>query len=169
MACVFVGHDWSEDHHDIYVEDGSGQRLYYGRVADGLDGVAEFHSIIAEVAVAPGEVVIATETDRGLFVSALVAAGYVVIAINPMSTARYRQRLSTSGAKSDQGDARTLASVARLDAANHRRIEPDTALADAIKAHRTGASEPHLDSTAPAQPTAVGVARVLPVSVGNVS
>lgn len=133
MACVFVGHDWAEDHHDIYVEDASGQRLHSGRVTDGLDGVAQFHAIIADVAEAPGEVVIATETDRGLFVCALVAAGYVVIAINPMATARYRQRISTSGAKSDQGDARTLASVARLDAANHRRIQPDTALADAIK------------------------------------
>lgn len=58
-----------------------------------------------------------------------------------MSTSRYRERLSTSGAKSDQGDARTLAEVARLDGHNHRRIEPDTSLADAIKltarAHQT--------------------------------
>jgi hypothetical protein len=33
-------------------------------------------------------VVIATETDRGLCVSALVAAGYTVLAINPLSTPR---------------------------------------------------------------------------------
>lgn len=133
MATVFVGHDWAEDHHDFFVENESGQRLHRGRVADGLDGVRDFHATIAEFAHDPGEVVIATETDRGLFVSALVAAGYVVFAINPMSTARYRERVSTSGAKSDQGDARTLASVARLDAPNHRRIEPDSGIADAIK------------------------------------
>ena len=46
---------------------------------------------------------IATETDRGLFVGALVAAGYTVLAVNPMSTSRYRERHSTSGAKSDPG------------------------------------------------------------------
>ena len=133
MTIVFVGHDWAEDHHDIYVEDSEGRRLHNGRVADGLDGVAAFHAIIAAHTDTAAEVLIASETDRGLFVTALVAAGYAVIAINPMSTARYRERLSTSGAKSDQADARTLAEVARLDGHNHRRLEPDSSLADAIK------------------------------------
>ena len=64
---------------------------------------------------------IATETDRGLFVGALVAAGYTVLAVNPMSTSRYRERHSTSGAKSDPGDAKVLADLARTDAHNHRR------------------------------------------------
>jgi hypothetical protein len=42
-------------------------------------------------------------------VQALIAAGYVVFAINPMQVARYRERHSTSGAKSDAGDAHVLA------------------------------------------------------------
>ena len=133
MTNLFIGHDWAEDHHDIYVEDRAGRRLHSGRVADGLDGVAAFHAIVASHAGTPGDVLIASETDRGLFVTALVAAGYSVIAINPMSTSRYRERVSTSGAKSDPGDARTLAEVARLDGHNHRRLEPDSSLADAIK------------------------------------
>jgi Transposase len=74
----------------------------------------------------PGEVVIATETDRGLFVGALVAAGYQVLAVNPMSTSRYRERHSTSGAKSDAGDAWVLAELARTDAHTHRPIAGDT-------------------------------------------
>ena len=45
----------------------------------------------------------ATETDRGLFVAAMAAAGYEVVAVNPLSAARYRERHSTSGAKSDPG------------------------------------------------------------------
>ena len=44
----------------------------------------------------PAEVVIGIETDRGLFVAALVAAGYQVYAVNPMSTSRYRDRHSAS-------------------------------------------------------------------------
>ena len=48
---------------------------------------------------------VAIETDRGPWVTALVAAGYEVFAINPMQVARYRQRHSTSGAKSDAADA----------------------------------------------------------------
>ena len=43
------------------------------------------------------------ETDRGPWVTALRAAGYQVFAINPLSSARYRERYSTSGAKSDAG------------------------------------------------------------------
>jgi transposase len=78
-------------------------------------------------------VVIATETDRGLFVSALVAAGYTVMAVNPMSTSRYRERHSTSGAKSDPGDAKVLADLARTDAHNHRPVAGDSELGEAIK------------------------------------
>ena len=133
MASVFVGHDWAEDHHDIYLENETGRRLHQCRLNDGVDGVSVFHALIAEHTASPDEVLIASETDRGLFITAMLAAGYSVIAINPMSTARYRERLSTSGAKSDQGDARTLAAVARLDGHNHRKVEPDSALADAIK------------------------------------
>jgi DNA-binding CsgD family transcriptional regulator len=43
------------------------------------------------------------ETDRGPWVDALVAAGYQVYAINPAQVARYRERHSTSGAKSNRG------------------------------------------------------------------
>ena len=64
---------------------------------------------------------------------AMVAAGYRVLAINPMSVARYRQRLSTSGAKSDQGDARVLAELARTDGHNHRPVAGDSGLVEAVK------------------------------------
>jgi hypothetical protein len=133
MATVFVGHDWAEDHHDIHIENSEGKRLHHGRLDNGLDGVAAFHAVVAEHADSPADVLIASETDRGLFITALIATGYEVIAINPMSTARYRERVSTSGAKSDEGDARTLAGVARLDGHNHRRVQPDSPLVDAIK------------------------------------
>ena len=52
-----------------------------------------------------GRVVVGIETDRGPWVTALGAAGYRVFAINPLSAGRYRQRHSTSCAKSDAGDA----------------------------------------------------------------
>ena len=74
-----------------------------------------------------------TETERGLFVGSLVAAGYVVLAVNPLSVSRYRQRHSTSGAKSDPGDARVLAELARTDHQNHRPIAGDTELVESIK------------------------------------
>jgi hypothetical protein len=81
----------------------------------------------------PAEVVVATETDRGLFVGSLVAGGYTVLAVNPLSVSRYRERHSTSGAKSDPGDARVLAELARTDHQNHRPIAGDSDLVESIK------------------------------------
>ncbi len=133
MGKVFVGHDWAEAHHDVYVVDAEGRRLAKARLTEGMEGLARFHDLVAPLVEEPGEVVVATETDRGLFVGALVAAGYRVLAVNPMSTSRYRERHSTSGAKSDPGDARVLAEVARTDAHNHRPIAGDSDLAEAVK------------------------------------
>ena len=88
-----------------------------------------------------GRVVVGIETDRGPWVTALRAAGYQVFAINPLSSARYRERHSTSGAKSDAGDAHVLAEIVRLDRDHHRQIAGDTDLVDAVKlvarAHQT--------------------------------
>src|SRR5215207_8361469 len=133
MGQVFVGLDWAEDHHDVYIEDGGGRKLGGGRLPEGVDGVARFHALVAAHVDDPADVVVATETDRGLFVGALVAAGYTVLAVNPMSTSRYRERHSTSGAKSDPGDAKVLADLARTDAHNHRRVAGDSELAEAVK------------------------------------
>ncbi len=133
MLKVFVGHDWAETHHDVFIEDREGRRIGGGRVPDGVEGVARFHEMVADLVDDPSEVVIATETDRGLFVAALIATGYSVIAVNPMSTARYRERHQTSGAKSDPGDARALAELARTDSHSHRGVAGDSVLAEAVK------------------------------------
>jgi transposase len=133
MAMVFVGHDWAEAHHDVCVEDERGRRLAGGRLPEGVEGVRRFHELVAPFIEEPSDVVVATETDRGLFVGSLVAAGYTVLAVNPMSTSRYRERHSTSGAKSDPGDAKVLADLARTDRQNHRPIAGDSDLAEAVK------------------------------------
>jgi hypothetical protein len=130
---VFVGHDWAEAHHDVVVVDEEGRRLAKARLSEGVEGVAAFHQLVAEHVDEPGEVTVGTETDRGLFVGALVAAGYEVLAVNPMSTSRYRDRHSTSGAKSDPGDAFVLAEMARLDGHSHRPVAGDSDLAEAVK------------------------------------
>lgn len=141
MGKVFVGHDWAEAHHDVHLEDGDGRRLAVARLPEGIEGVRRFHELVAAHADEPAEVTVATETDRGLFVGAMVAAGYRVLAVNPLSTSRYRERHSTSGAKSDPGDAKVLAELARLDGHNHRPVAGDSDLADAVKvlarAHHT--------------------------------
>jgi len=130
---IFVGVDWAEAHHDVYVQDEDGKRLGGGRLPEGVDGIARFHELVGAHAEDPGEVIIGIETDRGLFVAALVAAGYEVFAVNPMSTSRYRDRHSTSGAKSDPGDAKVLADMVRTDRHNHRPVAGDSEGVEAVK------------------------------------
>jgi Transposase len=132
LRVLFVGDDWAEDHHDVEIVDEQGRRLARRRVPEGLDGVTRLHALIAQFvpdewggldpADAASRVKVGIETDRGQWVQALIAAGYEVFALNPMSVARYRERHSTSGAKSDAGDAHVLAEIVRLDRSHHRPV-----------------------------------------------
>jgi transposase len=130
---IFVGIDWSEQHHDIEVQDPEGRRLTRARVAEGLEGIGRLHALLAEHAGEPGEVVVGIEVDRGLLVGSLTAAGYQVFAVNPRSVDRYRDRHALSGAKSDAGDAKVLADLVRTDRHNHRPVAADSDLAEAVK------------------------------------
>ena len=130
---IFAGVDWAEAHHDVLFVDADGKRLAGGRLPEGVEGIARFHELAARHAGDPGQVVIGIETDRGLFVAALVAAGDQVFAVNPLSTSRYRDRHSVSGAKSDPGDAKVLADMVRTDRHNHRPVAADSDLAGAVK------------------------------------
>jgi len=70
-----------------------------------LEGVGKLHALVAEHAEEPTSVVVGIETDRGLLVESLLAAGEV-FAINPLAASRYGDRHATSGAKSDPGARR---------------------------------------------------------------
>jgi transposase len=130
---IFVGDDWAEAHHDVHVMSEAGDRVASRRLPEGLEGIRRFHELVAGVVDDPAEVVVGIETDRGVWVHALAAAGYQVYAINPLAVARYRDRHNVAGAKSDAGDAKVLADLVRTDRHNHRPIAGDSPDAEAIK------------------------------------
>ena len=133
---LFVGDDWAEAHHDIEIEDDSGHVLTRKRLPEGLAGMTGLHELVAEHLDPDGEpdqVLVGIETERGPWVQALLATGYVVYSINPMQLARYRGRHATSGAKSDAADAHLLAEIVRLDRAHHRPVAGDSELAEHVK------------------------------------
>ena len=133
---LFVGDDWAEEHHDVEVMDPAGRRLERARLPEGVAGMARLHELIGRHVPADAddvEVVVGIETDRGPWVQALVAAGYRVYSINPLQVARYRERHSVSGAKSDAADAHTLADMVRTDSHQLRAMAGDSAEAEAVK------------------------------------
>jgi Transposase IS116/IS110/IS902 family./Transposase. len=141
---LFVGDDWAESHHDVEVQDESGRKLVARRLPEGAAGIARLHELIAAHLGEdgdPSQVVVAIETDRGLWVQALIAAGYTVFGLNPKQVARFKERYNTSGAKSDAADAHALADMVRTERHQLRPVAGDSAQAGAIKvvarAHQT--------------------------------
>jgi transposase len=141
---LFAGDDWAEDHHDVEIQDETGRKLAARRLPEGAAGIAALHELIAGHLGQdgdPGQVAVAIETDRGLWVQALVAAGYQVYGLNPKQVARFKERYNLSGAKSDAADAHALADMVRTERHQLRPVAADTPEAEAIKvaarAHQT--------------------------------
>ncbi|XVQ07320.1 IS110 family transposase [Spirillospora sp. CA-255316] len=111
--------------------------LARAKLPEGVVGRTRLHAMVAEQLgdVGPDEiqVLVRIEIDRGPWVTALVAAGYEVFAVNPLQAARYRERHAVSGAKSDAADAHVLADMVRTDAHQLRPVAGDSARAEAIK------------------------------------
>jgi transposase len=140
---LFVGDDWAEEHHDVEVQDETGRVLGRAKLPEGVAGIARLHAMIGEHLGEDDDamVVVGIETERGPWVQALIAAGYQVYAINPLQVARYRETDSTSGAKSDTGDAHTITDMVRVKRHTLRPVAGDSAQAEAVKvlsrAHKT--------------------------------
>ena len=121
------------DHHDIALVDRYGQLLARRRINDDAAGLAQLLALLAEHGDSPGDPVpVAIETPRGLLVACLRATGRAVYPVNPMAVARYRDRHSVAGKKSDHGDAVVLANVLRTDMHAHRPLPADSELAQAV-------------------------------------
>src|SRR5271163_4400902 len=132
---LFAGDDWAEDHHDVEVMNEAGKVLAKKRLPEGVAGMAGLHELIGRQLGEEGaaEVVIGTETDHGPWVGALVAAGYLVFAVNPLQASRYRERHGVSRAKSDAGDAHMLTDMVCTDSHQLRAVAGDSAEAEGIK------------------------------------
>ncbi len=130
---VSCGIDWAEDHHDIALVDRDGGLVARARISDDAAGLARLLELLASHGdSAEDPVPVAIETPRGLLTACLRATGRPVYPVNPMAVARYRDRHSAAGRKSDHGDAVVLANILRTDRHAHRQMPADSELAQAI-------------------------------------
>lgn len=111
----WVGVDWADDHHAIYIIDNSARKISSFKVDHSPLGITELLTELSQLSPDKKEIVIAIEKPNGILVNDLLRAGYQVFSINPKAVARYRDRYKVSGAKSDDFDAMVLANILRTD------------------------------------------------------
>jgi transposase len=126
MSEIFCGIDWSSRHHDVALVDQDGHRVAKLRIDNTATGFADLMNLFAQHDLRPDTLKIAIETEHGLLVSMLAAAGYAIYPINPKSVDRYRDRHHRAHGKSDVADALVLAHLLRTDAHLHRRLAADS-------------------------------------------
>jgi Transposase/Transposase IS116/IS110/IS902 family len=131
---AWIGLDWGQDSHAFALDDHSGQ-IQEGPLTHSAEAL---HGWLQQLSERFGgrPVALAIEASRGPVVAALLHYPWLTIyPINPLTSARYRQAFTPSGAKDDQPDARVLLELVRDHCAKLRPLElqdTDTQMLDAL-------------------------------------
>ena len=115
-----AGLDWASEEHAICIVDERGTIRESFSVAHDARGLGE---LVRRLRRYP-ELRLAIERPEGLLVDTLVDAGIEVVPIHPNKLKAARERYTTSGAKSDPGDAYVLADFLRTDGHRFRTLAP---------------------------------------------
>lgn len=119
---VWIGLDWGDKNHAFALHDQA------GHTEDGtIEHSAEnLHQWLRQLEARFGgrPVALAIEASRGAVIHALLPYAWLTIyPINPLTSARYRQAFTPSGAKDDLPDAHVLLDLARHHTAKLRPLE----------------------------------------------
>lgn len=120
---VYVGIDWSDQHHDLCILNEAGDKLNTFSISHTRDGFEQAHMHIAKHA-SPEQVRVSIETKDSLLVDFLSELGYTLCFLNPKQTDRFRDRHRMSDSKSDSFDAYVLADAVRTDAHLFNALSP---------------------------------------------
>ena len=124
-----AGLDWASEEHAICVIDERGAVRESFTIRHDGKGLTELLRRLRRYE----DLRLAIERPDGLLVDTLVDAGIPVVPIHPNKLKAARERYSSSGAKSDPGDAYVLADLLRTDGHRFRELAP---LSEATKALR---------------------------------
>ena len=124
-----AGLDWASEEHAICIVDAAGTVRESFSVAHDAAGLGELMRRLRRHT----GLRLAIERPDGLLVDTLVDAGIAVVPMHPNKLKAARERYTSSGAKSDPGDAYVLADLLRTDGHRFRELAP---LSEATKALR---------------------------------
>ncbi len=129
---LYIGIDWAHQDHQAFVTDDDSSKLASFAFANTVEGFDLLNSKILDLGATADQCLVAMETASGLLVGYLLEQGYTLYPINPKAVDRYRDRFSSSGAKSDPLDAMVLAHILRTDRWVHNPLTPSSELAQEL-------------------------------------
>jgi transposase len=124
----YVGIDWSDASHAVYITDDSGEQLARFTIDHSAEGLYSLLEEFHKHSLDPSEILCALETNRGTLVDFLLLHGYTVYGVNPKIAKRNRNRFRVSAANSDYFDAMVLAEILRTDRRHLRPLHPSSEL-----------------------------------------
>ncbi len=129
----YVGVDWADQTHAVWVVDESGTKITVRTVPHTAAGFSEWGRELDEWRAQGIERWAAIERPDGRVVDFLLDHGVVVYPVNPKALDRARDRFRQSGAKSDPFDARVLADFLRTDHRHLQALQPSSDAAQELK------------------------------------
>jgi hypothetical protein len=129
----YMGVDWGDEEHAVWVEDEQGQRVSAGMVPHSPVGFSEWGRQLDEWRAQGLVLWAAIERPEGRVVDVLLDHGVRVYPVNPKAVDRARDRFRQSGAKDDLFDARVLAGFLRTDHGHLLVLEPSSEAAQELK------------------------------------
>ncbi len=129
----YVGIDWADEKHDIYIANDSGKELACFEISNDRKGMLKLLAKAQKLSKDTSSVFFAMEKSSGPLAEFILDYNYAFYSINPKVVDRYRDRHRVSGAKTDPIDAMVLAHILRTDRHQFRPLLPDSELARKIK------------------------------------
>lgn len=133
MARYYLGVDWGDTQHAIWVCDEAGAKVVQMEVEQTPAGMGKFGHWLHACKAAGIELWSGIEKPEGRIVDFLLDHGVVVYPINPKSVDRARDRFRMSRSKSDLFDAYVLAHFVRTDHPHLHALRPNSASAQELK------------------------------------
>jgi transposase len=129
----YIGVDWGDRLHQVYIGDQEGKKVRDLKVAETVEGLAEIGRWLDEKRAEGIELWAAIEKPQGRIVDFLLDHGVVVYPVNPKALDRVRDRYRISGSKSDPFDAYVLAEFLRTDHPHLRALQPNSEKAQELR------------------------------------
>lgn len=118
---AWIGIDWADQHHDVAVRDVGSGRTEQTRIRSTPEALQEWVAQLRR-RFPEGQVAIGLEQSKGALIHALLEHDFLLLyPINPATVDRFRKAFTSSGAKSDPGDADIILELLEK---HHRRLHP---------------------------------------------